>query len=206
MVSRGTLHAPSREQNVRRRMWTARQGAGPQIAHDLAFEVMQLDANREPTWDRLALLTRDAMKKDEVEGFWSQKKILSPSSVVRVLLDETVLTAVRRELNRAAPARLEMKDVFGAVRDVLSKEALADAGELWLPKKRRKRRKVQRTIATTGQTVVEEVEVDDDGPEGDVPAALSVPPPMPNQGESAGPQPPSAASRSSRAPAANGPT
>lgn len=149
---------------------TFNEGEG--IAHDLAFEVNLLEPKREPTWDRLALLSRDAMRKNEVEGFWSQKKILSPSSVVRVLLDETVLTVVRRELNRVAPARLEMKDVFAAVRDVLSKDALAEAGDLGLPKKRRKRRKVQRTNAATGQTVVELVEVEDDGPDDQAPQAV----------------------------------
>ena len=85
--------------------------------------------------------------------------------MVRVLFHEDVLAVIRRELNRAAPARLEMQDVF-AVRDTLSKEALAEAGELGVTKRRRRRRKVQRTDVTTGQTVTEEVDDEDDaGPE-----------------------------------------
>jgi hypothetical protein len=143
---------------------TFNEGEG--IAHDVAFEVSLLDENRDAAWERLSLLSRASMKKDEIEEYWSQQKILAPSSIVRVLLDETVLTVVRRELNRVAPARLEMKDVFSAVRDVLSKEALADAGDLGPPKKRKRRRKVRRVVNTaTGQSVTEEVEIEDDGPD-----------------------------------------
>jgi hypothetical protein len=143
---------------------TFNEGEG--IAHDVAFEVSLLDENRDAAWERLSLLSRASMKKDEIEEYWSQQKILAPSFIVRVLLDETVLTVVRRELNRVAPARLEMKDVFSAVRDVLSKEALADAGDLGPPKKRKRRRKVRRVVNTaTGQSVTEEVEIEDDGPD-----------------------------------------
>jgi hypothetical protein len=55
-----------------------------------------------------------------------------------------------------------MQDVFNAVRDVLSKEALLEAGDITLKKKRKKRRHVTKTDATTGETVTEEVEVDED--------------------------------------------
>lgn len=141
---------------------TFNEGEG--IAHDLAFEANLIDdsqTDREALWEKLALLGRSSMKKNEIEDFWSQKKILSPASVVRVLFHEDVLAVIRRELNRAAPARLDMQDVFNAVRDTLSKEALADAGELGVTKRRKRRRKVQRTDVTTGQTVTEEVDEED---------------------------------------------
>jgi len=139
---------------------------GEGITHDLAFEanlLTELESDPDALWSKLGVLSRASMKKDEVEEFWSHKKALSPSSVVRVLFHEDVLAVVRRELNRDAPARLDMEDVFKAVRDVLSKEALAEAGDLGIRKKRKRRRKVQRTDATTGAVVTEEV--DEDGPD-----------------------------------------
>lgn len=75
---------------------------------------------------------------------------------------EDVLTVIRRELNRNAPARLDMEDVFNAVRDALSKEALLEAGDITMKKKRKKRRKITKTDAVTGQTVTEEIEVEID--------------------------------------------
>lgn len=136
---------------------------GEGIVHDLAFEanlVTDVDTSPEELWAKLAILSRDAAKADKLDEFWSHKKALSPSAVVRVLFHEDVLAVIRRELNRDAPARLDIEDVFKAVRDVLSKESLADAGDLGIRKKRKRRRKVQHTDASTGAVVTEEVEED----------------------------------------------
>lgn len=145
---------------------TFNEGEG--INHDLAFEanlIGELESDPDGLWSKLGVLSRASMKKDEVEEFWSHKKALSPSAVVKVLFHEDVLAVIRRELNRDAPARLDMDDVFKAVRDVLSKESLAEAGDLGIRKKRKRRRKVQRTDAATGTVVTEEVE--DDSPDDD---------------------------------------
>ncbi len=152
---------------------TFNEGEG--IVHDLAFEanlVTDVESDPDGLWAKLGILTRAAMKKDEVEEFWSHKKVLSPSSVVRVLFSEDVLNVIRRELNREAPARLDIEDVFKAVRDVLSKESLADAGDLGIRKKRKRRRKVERKDEATGAVVTEEVE--EDVPEGEAVASDAV--------------------------------
>lgn len=141
--------------------WAENEG----ITHDLAWQaslVDEINSDIEGLWEKLSLLARNAVQKGSLDEYWERKKALSPSSVVRVLFCEEVLTVVRRELNRNAPARLEMEDVFIAVRDVLSKEALLEAGDITIKKRRKKRRKVTKTDATTGQTVTEELEVDED--------------------------------------------
>jgi hypothetical protein len=136
---------------------TFNQGEG--IAHDVAFEVKLVDdieAKPEAIWAKLEMLSRAGVKKGALEEFWSQKKVLSPTSVVRVLFGEDVLRLVRRELRKDSEVMLDIQDVFGAVRDVISKEALAEAGELGITKRRKRRRKPQRaeapqtTAAATG--------------------------------------------------------
>jgi hypothetical protein len=152
---------------------TFNEGEG--IVHEVAFEanlLTEVESDPDGLWAKLGILSRAAMKKDEVEEFWSHKKVLSPSSVVRVLFSEDVLNVIRRELNREAPARLDIDNVFKAVRDVLSKEALADAGDLGIRRKRKRRRKVERKDETTGGVVTEEVE--EDVPEGEVVAGGAV--------------------------------
>jgi hypothetical protein len=142
---------------------TFNEGEG--IAHDVAFEtnlIDELEKDPDAVWARLELLSRAAIKKGALEEFWSQKKVLSPASVVRVLFHEDVLRVVRRTLRKDAEAMLDLQDVFNAVRDVISKEALAEAGELGITKRRKKRRKVQRQDAATGGTITEEIEVEDD--------------------------------------------
>jgi len=70
---------------------------------------------------------------------------------VRVLFREECLTVIRRQLNRDAPARLEMEDVFNAVRDALSKEALLAAGDISIKKKRKKRKRVPKAESAADQ-------------------------------------------------------
>jgi hypothetical protein len=133
------------------------------ITHDLAFEMNfldEIDSSPETAWEKLSLLSRSAVNRDTLEEYWHQKKALSPASVVRALFNQDVLLVIRRELNRNAPARLDVQDVFNAIRDVLSKEALLDAGDITIKKSRKRRRRVTRTKTDdkTGQVVTEEVE------------------------------------------------
>jgi predicted type IV restriction endonuclease len=140
---------------------TFNEGEG--IAHDLAFEANLVENDAEALWAKIGLIERGAIKKGLLEDFWAQKKVLSPASVVRVLFNEEVLRVVRRLLRKDSEAMLDIEDVFKAVRDVVSKEALADAGDLGITKKRKKRRKVVVKNAMTGESTTQEVEVDDDG-------------------------------------------
>jgi hypothetical protein len=117
------------------------------IVHEVAFSfnlVADLEADPEGMWERLSMLCPAAVLKGGLDDFWAQRKALRPSSVVRVLFKEEVLHRIRRELNRDAPARLGIEDVFNAVRDVLTKEALVEAGDISITKRRRRRKKSQR--------------------------------------------------------------
>jgi len=150
------------------------------ITHDLAFEMdlpAEMDAGPDAAWGKLALLGRESVARGRLEEYWSQKKALSPASVVRALFTQDVLLVIRRELNRKAPARLDVQDVFNSIRDILSKEALLDAGDISIKKSRKRRRRVQKTDAVTGETVTEEVE--EDVPEeesAELPSRLTVQP------------------------------
>jgi len=124
------------------------EGEGEGIRHDLAFETNLVEGEPEKVWEVLGLLTKDAFEKDILDDFWTHRKALSPVSLVRTLFTEPVLNVLRRELNREAEIRLEMEDVFEAVRDVLSKESLMVAGDITLKKRRKKRR--TKTLAATG--------------------------------------------------------
>ncbi len=126
--------------------WAEHEG----IDHDLAWQanlVEELESDPEGLWEKLELLSRASVCKGLLDEYWEHKKSLSPGSVVRALFAEDVLLSVRRELNRKAPARLDLEDVFNAVRETLSKEALLEAGDIGITKKRKPRRKAQKTTA-----------------------------------------------------------
>lgn len=144
--------------------WAENEG----IAHDLAWQanlVDELDADAEALWEKLSLLRRASLADGSLDEYWEHKKALSPGSVVRILFTEEVLTVIRRELNRNAPARLDLEDVFDAVREALSKEALLEAGDISMRKKKKKKRKITKRDFVTGVETTEEVEVDDSGPD-----------------------------------------
>lgn len=120
--------------------WAEHEG----ITHDLAWQadlLHEIEGDIAGLWEKLGLLSRDCVEGGSLDDFWEHKKSLSRGPVVRALFNETVLKAIRRELNRKAPARLDMEDVFVAVRDTLSKEALLEAGEITITKRRRRKRK-----------------------------------------------------------------
>lgn len=137
------------------------------ISHDLAFEINlpeELEKDPDRLWEKLSLLEKDAVKQNSLEEYWSQKKALSPAAVVRALFTQDVLVVLRRELNRNAAARLDVDDVFNAIRDVLSKDALLEVGDISIKKSRKRRRRIHKTDAVTGEVRVEEVE-EEEGPE-----------------------------------------
>lgn len=133
---------------------------GNGIEHELVFEVDLLDEveNRPDwLWDTLSVLNKRNVREDSLNTYYEQQKLLSPKNVVNLLLGEEVLSKLRQELNRKSPTRLDLTTVFEAVRDALSQEAIASAGDILPPTKRRHRRKVRR-IGESPEPEVDEEE------------------------------------------------
>jgi|GEM_PF-574838 len=100
----------------------------------------ELEKNPDSLWDALSILAKNNVLEKSLETYYEQQKLLCPKTIVTTLLGLEVLTKVRQELNREAPARLEMQTVFDAVVKVLSNEALAEAGSLKAPIKKHHRK------------------------------------------------------------------
>ncbi len=116
------------------------------ISHDLVFDLNFLEkwkADPDLVWDMLSVLAKSNVQENGLEAFYEQKKLLSPKAVVKVLLGQEVLKKVRQELNRKARVRLDFEDVSRAVWTVLSKEAVAEAGDITPPTRKRHRRRRQ---------------------------------------------------------------
>ena len=117
---------------------------GNGIEHELVFEVNLLeDIEQKPdwTWDILSVLGKRNLRDDSLAMYYQQQKLLSAKNVVNMLLGEEMLMKLRQELNRKASIRLDLTAVFEAVRDVLSQEALASAGDIVAPSKRKHKRR-----------------------------------------------------------------
>lgn len=124
---------------------------------DLVFRLDFLDTlGKDPdlAWDTLSVLAKSNVQDGSLDNYYEQQKLLSPKTIVATLLGEEVLMKIRQELNRKAPARLELKKVFHAVVQVLNSEAVAAAGNINAPAKKKKRRH-HRSNGENGQAVLE---------------------------------------------------
>lgn len=117
---------------------------GEGINHDVVLSfnlVEEIEDNPDKIWTQMRLLTKDGIENGELEAFLSQKKVLSPASLIKALFTEKVLTAVRRELNRASDFRLDIEDVFKAVKEVITKDAIMEAGDIGFKKRKKKKKR-----------------------------------------------------------------
>jgi hypothetical protein len=113
------------------------------ITPDLVFELdylADLETDPEFLWDKLSVLAKSNVRAKGLETYYELTQLLSPSTIVNTLLGEEVLMKIRQELNRKAPTRLAIKDVFHAVAQVLDPDAAVAAAGLTPPMKRKKHR------------------------------------------------------------------
>lgn len=125
-------------------------GSHPDLVFRLDF-LETLETDPDLAWDTISVLAKSNVQEDSLDNYYEQQKLLSPKMIVATLVGEEVLMKIRQELNRKAPARLELKKVFHAVVQVLNSEAVAAAGNLNAPAKKKKRRH-HRSTGENGQT------------------------------------------------------
>jgi predicted type IV restriction endonuclease len=133
---------------------------GTKIEHELVFEfnlLEDLETKPDWLWNTLSVLNKRDVRDGSLDTYYEQQKLLTPKNIVNLLLDEEVLMKLRQELNRKAPTRLDLTTVFEAVRDVLSQEALASAGDIVPPSRKKHRRRQRKEDEIPGQEVDDEI-------------------------------------------------
>jgi hypothetical protein len=123
---------------------------GEGITHDELFKVNlvdEIDEKAASIWNYIGMLNKESMKKQVLDVYLLHKKTLEPASLVRALFSEVVLVTIRRELNRKSEVRVDIQDVFEAIKEVISKDALLEAGDINIKKKRRKRKKIKTDLS-----------------------------------------------------------
>ena len=98
-------------------MYNVVVGARTPVSTTLAFEVDLLDESTSPEkTEKLFLLHRDAMKRDLIAEFWRKKTATSAPALTQVLLSETVLDAIRKEVRRASNYNPPVEDIALALK------------------------------------------------------------------------------------------
>jgi predicted type IV restriction endonuclease len=74
---------------------------GLPIVVDLALEVDLLSEHTlAQKSNQLYYLTRESLKRRQIDELWQAKRATSPKSLAKVLCSDTVVTAIRKELKR----------------------------------------------------------------------------------------------------------
>jgi predicted type IV restriction endonuclease len=95
--------------------------------------------------DLLGMLHRVAVKKGELDDYWTHRVALSPASIGRALFTEEVLRFIRREIRRREGILIDEEDLGVAIHEMFTVEARERMG----PLKIRRKRKIARKEAGT---------------------------------------------------------
>lgn len=103
-------------------------GFGKPITNDLVeeFNILTLSLKEKATIDILALLTKEGLKKSKLEQHHSYKQILNRFTVGSIIMSETVVDVIRREIRRLSPeAKISEEDLRAMLtNEVLKREVL----------------------------------------------------------------------------------
>ncbi|HVC75176.1 MAG TPA: hypothetical protein VND96_01535 [Candidatus Micrarchaeaceae archaeon] len=101
--------------------------AGLPIVVDLAFHINLVDEKVSPAQkvDKLFYLSKESMKRRQIDELWRMQAATSPRQLVAALLSKPVLVAVHREVWRRTRERVDEKELAKLLRDtVFRPEAL----------------------------------------------------------------------------------
>jgi predicted type IV restriction endonuclease len=93
---------------------------GLPVAIDLAVDVNLLSEDTvTQKANQLFYLSRESMKRRQIDELWKAKRATSPKSVAQALLSETVLTALHRELRRQTGHSVDNAELAGVLRSTV---------------------------------------------------------------------------------------
>jgi predicted type IV restriction endonuclease len=93
---------------------------GLPVAMDLALTVNLLsDETPSQKVNKLFYITRESLKRRQIDELWKAKRATSPKSFASVLMSEQVATAIRKELKRVTGQNIEEAEVVRLLKDTI---------------------------------------------------------------------------------------
>ncbi len=72
--------------------------------------------------NQLFYLTRESLKKRQIDGLWRARRATSPACLAEVLVSEPVLAAVRKELKRKTGHKTEDAEISRLLRETVIRD------------------------------------------------------------------------------------
>jgi predicted type IV restriction endonuclease len=96
---------------------------GLPILIDLVLDVDLLGEGTAPQKaEQLFYLTRESLKRNQINDLWQRTRATSPKSLAQILLSESVIDAARKELKRKTGHRLEAEEIAAILKQGVIRE------------------------------------------------------------------------------------
>jgi predicted type IV restriction endonuclease len=129
------------------------------IAFDVAleFDLLTLNLRASDCLDVVSLMAKECWQKDRMTAYFEQRQAMSRFTLGALILTDTVLDVVRRELRRVADVKVETEQVRAVLQnEVLKREVLegdrADAAARQVSKACRRALRKTRDDGSTGES------------------------------------------------------
>jgi len=110
------------------------------IAHNEIFSIHfidEIESDPEKVWEALNLLSKESLKRGDINNYSDQQKALSVESIIPTLLSEPVLMSIRREIRKNTKIQLDIKDIFESLKKKWSEKTTEElVGKTEFKKKR----------------------------------------------------------------------
>ncbi|MEN6519914.1 MAG: type I restriction enzyme HsdR N-terminal domain-containing protein [Armatimonadota bacterium] len=95
---------------------------GLPLITDLAIEIDLLgDIPMGQKVNTMFYLTRDALKRGKLMDLWQEKRVTAPNSLARILLSDSIVIAVRKELKKATGYNIDPTEIVRLVKETCLK-------------------------------------------------------------------------------------
>lgn len=75
---------------------------------------------------QLYYLSRESLKRRQIDELWKARRATSPKSLANVLLSDSVTESIRKELRRTTGQKVEGADVARLLRETVLREECLD--------------------------------------------------------------------------------
>ncbi|KAA0250660.1 MAG: hypothetical protein DWB56_06900 [Candidatus Jettenia sp.] len=124
------------------------------IQNDLVWSVDILENDIYDTAYFIGLLHKKSILKGELEDYYLRIKTLSPKSIIRAIFQEDTLRIIRKHLRVATGINVDEEEVTDSIKEMLSKEAWEEIGDVKIKRKKKISKSKQNTKETP--TLIEE--------------------------------------------------
>jgi predicted type IV restriction endonuclease len=94
---------------------------GLPVLVDLALEVDLLGESPQTKANKLYYLTKESLRRHQIDELWQAKRATSPKSLAKVLCSDAVASVIRKELKRTTGQNVSTADVVQLLKETVLK-------------------------------------------------------------------------------------